>query len=63
MTGAALLAGPDPRDGAEGFAAHTARLGALPSGWHGLTDTLERAGLRGSGGASFPMATNWRSVA
>ncbi|TMF16955.1 MAG: hypothetical protein E6I33_03045 [Chloroflexi bacterium] len=63
MTGAALLAGPDPRDGAEGFAAHTARLGALPSGRHGLTDTLERAGLRGRGGASFPTATKWRSVA
>lgn len=63
MTGLALLAGPDPRAGAEDFAAHTARLGALPADVTGLIDTLRRARLRGRGGASFPTATKWRGVA
>ena len=35
----------------------------LPHVGHGLIDAIERAGLVGRGGASFPVATKWRAVA
>lgn len=59
---ARLLAGPDPRHGAEPYQEHIRRLGPLPSA-SGLVDTVERAGLMGRGGAGFPVATKWRSIA
>lgn len=62
MTAPHLLAGPDPRAGAESLAAHVARLGALPAGGNGLVDVVERSDLRGRGGASFPVGTKWRAV-
>lgn len=58
----ALLAGPPGAQGMEGFAAHQHRLGALPEA-HALIDSIERTNLRGKGGAGFPVATKWRSVA
>ena len=63
MPGLSLLAGPDPRLGAEAPADHLSRLGPLPAGGAGLIDTVERSGLRGRGGAAFPVGTKWRSVA
>ena len=63
MTNSSLLAGPAPNTGPEGFADHSRRLGPRPWGSGGLIDTLDRAGLVGRGGASFPVATKWRSVA
>jgi NADH:ubiquinone oxidoreductase subunit F (NADH-binding) len=57
-----LLAGPDPRAGAESLAEHERRLGPLPPAGQ-LVDTLERSGLLGRGGASFPVGVKWRSVA
>jgi NADH:ubiquinone oxidoreductase subunit F (NADH-binding) len=35
----------------------------LPAGGHGLIAAIEKAGLRGRGGAGFPTATKWRAVA
>ena len=46
----------------EGFAEHQQRLGSLPPVTQ-LIDTIERSDLRGKGGAGFPVATKWRSVA
>lgn len=63
MTNSSLLAGPPPHAGPESFADHSRRLGPRPWGSRGLIDTLDRAGLVGRGGASFPVATKWRSVA
>ena len=63
MSASRLLAGPPPAAGMETAEAHRARLGALPTGGAGLVDVLERAGLRGRGGASFPVGTKWRAVA
>ena len=42
---------------------HVSRWGALPA-WPGSSflDELERSGLRGQGGAWFPLATKWRSL-
>jgi NADH:ubiquinone oxidoreductase subunit F (NADH-binding) len=57
-----LLAGPDPRLGAEPYQQHVHRLGALPPA-EGLIDALERSGLGGRGGAGFPVGTKWRSIA
>jgi NADH:ubiquinone oxidoreductase subunit F (NADH-binding) len=57
-----LLAGPDPRLGAEPYAAHLRRLGPLPQ-TVGLIETLERSGLGGRGGAGFPVGAKWRSIA
>ncbi|MHB8620217.1 MAG: NADH-ubiquinone oxidoreductase-F iron-sulfur binding region domain-containing protein [Chloroflexota bacterium] len=63
-----LLAGPPIGSGAESLAQHVARLGAAPSPasdsdrW-ALVSMLERSGLRGRGGAAFPLGTKWRSVA
>jgi NADH:ubiquinone oxidoreductase subunit F (NADH-binding) len=58
-----LLAGRDLASGPETLADHVRRLGSLPSSGHGLIDTVERSGLLGRGGASFPVARKWRSVA
>ena len=47
----------------EPLARHLARWGALPSTRPAdLLAELERSGLRGHGGAWFPVATKWRSV-
>lgn len=35
----------------------------LPRAGHELIEAIERAGLRGRGGAAFPVATKWRAVA
>jgi NADH:ubiquinone oxidoreductase subunit F (NADH-binding) len=43
--------------------AHFRRWGQMPGGGLGLIEEVERAGLRGRGGASFPTATKLRSVA
>ncbi|HVC41872.1 MAG TPA: NADH-ubiquinone oxidoreductase-F iron-sulfur binding region domain-containing protein [Candidatus Saccharimonadales bacterium] len=59
----ALLAGPPGTDGMESRAAHQHRLGALPPAPYALIDSIERCNLRGKGGAGFPVATKWRSVA
>lgn len=58
-----LLAGPPATQGMESFAEHRHRLGALPLMPHGLVDSIEHSNLRGKGGAGFPVATKWRSVA
>jgi NADH:ubiquinone oxidoreductase subunit F (NADH-binding) len=57
-----LLAGPDPRAGAEPYAEHLHRQGPLPSEG-GLVEMLERSGLGGRGGAGFPAGAKWRSIA
>jgi len=59
----ALLSGPPPGNGMEGYAAHLQRLGPLPVGTPVLIDVVERSGLRGKGGAGFPAAIKWRAVA
>jgi NADH:ubiquinone oxidoreductase subunit F (NADH-binding) len=59
----ALLAGPPGSSGMEHFAEHQQRIGALPPPSPALTESVERSGLRGKGGAGFPAATKWRSVA
>ena len=60
-----LLSGPNLGDGAEGLADHRARLGEIPgrTARAGLIDTLGAAGLLGRGGAGFPVARKWDSVA
>lgn len=63
MSGLSLLAGPHPRLGMESASDHLARLGPLPQGGAELIDMLDRSGLRGRGGAAFPVGTKWRSVA
>jgi NADH:ubiquinone oxidoreductase subunit F (NADH-binding) len=59
----ALLSGPPPGNGMEGYAAHLQRLGPLPLGTPALIDVIERCELRGKGGAGFPAAIKWRAVA
>jgi NADH:ubiquinone oxidoreductase subunit F (NADH-binding) len=63
VSGIRLLAGPELTAGAEGYAAHSIRLGPLPAGGKELIGTLDRSGLAGRGGASFPVASKWRAVA
>ena len=58
-----LLAGPDLSLGAERLSAHVERLSPPPVPGHALIDSLEKSGLTGRGGASFPVARKWRSVA
>jgi NADH:ubiquinone oxidoreductase subunit F (NADH-binding) len=58
-----LFDGPDLRAGAESLADHERRLGPLPPAGDGLIEAIERSGLVGRGGASFPVGTKWRSVA
>jgi NADH:ubiquinone oxidoreductase subunit F (NADH-binding) len=59
-----LLGGPPLTGGPESFASHRARLGDL-SDIHpaALIEALAESGLLGRGGAAFPVATKWRSVA
>jgi NADH:ubiquinone oxidoreductase subunit F (NADH-binding) len=59
----ALLSGPSPGEGMEGYAAHVQRLGPVPAGTAALIDSIERCDLRGKGGAGFPTAIKWRAVA
>jgi NADH:ubiquinone oxidoreductase subunit F (NADH-binding) len=59
----ALLSGPPAAQGMEGLAAHAHRIGAAQLQSDALVDAIERAELRGKGGAGFPVATKWRSVA
>lgn len=63
MTAGRILAGPDVRAGWESLAAHRARLGPISRVRSELIDTLDRSGLRGRGGASFPVGIKWRSIA
>ena len=63
MTRLRLLAGPDLSLGPERLHAHVERLGPTPVLGHSLIDMLEASGLTGRGGASFPVARKWRSVA
>ncbi len=58
-----LLSGPDPGLGAEELSAHVHRFGPVPMAGPGLIEELERSGLTGRGGASFPAARKWRAVA
>ena len=58
-----LFAGPDPRAGGESLADHQRRLGPLPPARPELVETIERSGLLGRGGASFPVGVKWRAVA
>ena len=62
---ARLLAGPSPAAGAESLADHRARLGDLPGRTERshLIPTILSAGLLGRGGAGFPVARKWASVA
>lgn len=54
-----LLAG----DGRGGLDAHAARWGQMPAGAPAVIDEVERAGLRGRGGAAFPTGVKMRAVA
>jgi NADH:ubiquinone oxidoreductase subunit F (NADH-binding) len=58
-----LLAGPDLSAGAEPLRAHVQRLGPAPVTGRSLIDVLDRSGLTGRGGASFPVGKKWRAVA
>jgi len=59
-----LLAGPAMAAGAESLPDHLGRLGPIPRGAvRDLIPALEGAGLRGRGGAGFPVGTKWRGVA
>lgn len=57
-----LGSGPDPRLGPERWYDHQRRLGPVPTA-AGLITVLEHSGLRGRGGAAFPVGRKWRSVA
>jgi NADH:ubiquinone oxidoreductase subunit F (NADH-binding) len=58
-----LLAGPDLDGGAEPYVSHDLRLGRRPHGGAWMVDEIERSGLRGRGGGSFPTFRKWRGVA
>jgi NADH:ubiquinone oxidoreductase subunit F (NADH-binding) len=60
-----LLAGPALSAGPESLADHTARLGRIPGPVDRIetVTVLEAAGLLGRGGAGFPVARKWDSVA
>jgi NADH:ubiquinone oxidoreductase subunit F (NADH-binding) len=58
-----LLSGPNANWRPESLPSHAARFGPLPVGGHGLIEELEKAGLRGRGGAGFPAAVKWKAVA
>jgi NADH:ubiquinone oxidoreductase subunit F (NADH-binding) len=50
--------------GVVGLDAHLARWGALPQvRSKGLLEAVDQSGLRGHGGAWFPVGTKWRAVA
>jgi len=63
VSASGLLAGPPSAAGSESYLEHLRRLGARPLGSPALIQHLERSGLVGRGGASFPVGTKWRSVA
>ena len=46
-----------------GLVAASDAAAPLPGASHGLIAAIEKAGLRGRGGAGFPTATKWRAVA
>lgn len=58
-----LFDGPELIRGAESLHNHNRRLGPLPAAGHGFIDTIAKTGLTGRGGASFPVAVKWQSVA
>ncbi len=58
-----LLAGPDLSIGAERLHAHVERLGPPPVVGAALIGAIDKSGLTGRGGGSFPVARKWRSVA
>jgi NADH:ubiquinone oxidoreductase subunit F (NADH-binding) len=60
-----LLAGPPLAAGPESLADHRQRLGPRPTATigSGLIPVLESSGLLGRGGAGFPVARKWASVA
>ena len=58
-----LLAGRDLMAGPESLPEHVRRLGPLPPAGHELIECLDRCGLSGRGGASYPVGAKWRSVA
>ena len=58
-----LLDGPDLSWGAESFDDHARRLGTAPRGGAELIGSLQRSGLTGRGGASFPVGAKWATVA
>ena len=59
-----LLAGLDLPVSSVSLDEHLARWGHLPTfGSTAILDELDRSGLRGHGGAWFPVGTKWRSVA
>jgi len=62
MTPLTLLDGP-ALDTPESYDSHVRRLGRAPQGSAAMVDLLDAAGLRGRGGAAFPVATKWRAVA
>jgi len=50
--------------GTVGIDAHLARWGTLPTlGSRALLEAVDQSGLRGHGGAWFPVGTKWRAVA
>jgi NADH:ubiquinone oxidoreductase subunit F (NADH-binding) len=58
-----LLGGVGTQGAAVGLAEHLDRWGSVPT-WRGTAflDELDASGLRGHGGAWFPVGTKWRSV-
>ncbi len=52
-----------PPDGDSGLDAHLRRWGPMPAGGAGLIFEVQKAGLKGRGGAGFPTATKMRAVA
>ncbi len=58
-----VLSGRDLREGLESLDSQTGRLGPRPPGGAELVSALESSELRGRGGAAFPAAVKWRSVA
>ncbi|HVC99916.1 MAG TPA: NADH-ubiquinone oxidoreductase-F iron-sulfur binding region domain-containing protein [Candidatus Dormibacteraeota bacterium] len=58
-----LLSGPDANWRPEPLSSHAARLGPVPASGRRLIEEIEKAGLRGRGGAGFPVAVKWKAVA
>jgi len=62
MTAQRVLAGPPAAGGPESLVDHERRLGARPRA-EGLIPVLEASGVLGRGGAGFPVARKWATVA
>jgi NADH:ubiquinone oxidoreductase subunit F (NADH-binding) len=62
MTTQRVLAGPSLAAGPESFADHQRRLGPRPPA-AGVIEVLGASGLLGRGGAGFPVARKWATVA